>query len=80
MKAWSGEKVTESPSLAEQREAKPGKRDDHVEQAEWKLNPSSIIKAKVESGLETKVVFENFHFRILANIILRNHRNSEMHY
>ena len=43
-------------------------------------NLSSIIKAKVESGQELRVVFDNFDFRILANIILRNHRNSDMHW
>ena len=75
-----GEKVTESPSLAEQREANRGKRDDQVERAESKLNLSSITKAKVESGQEMRVIFDNFDFRILANIILRNHRNSDMHW
>ncbi|XP_068733624.1 uncharacterized protein [Montipora capricornis] len=43
-------------------------------------NLSSIIKAKVDSGQELRVVFDNFDFRILANIILRNHRNSDMHW
>ena len=44
-------------------------------------NPSSIIiKAKVDSGQEMRVVFDNFDFRILTNIILRNHRNSDMHW
>ena len=38
-------------------------------------NLSSIIKAKVDSGQELRVVFDNFDFRILTNIILRNHRN-----
>ena len=75
-----GEKVTESPSLAEQREANRAKRDDQVEHAESKLNLSSIIKAKVLSGQEMRVIFDNFDFRILANIILRNHRNSDMHW
>ena len=75
-----GEKVTESPSLAEQREANRGKRDDQVERAESKLNLSSITKAKVLSGQEMRVIFDNFDFRILANIILRNHCNSDMHW
>ena len=43
-------------------------------------NLSSIIRAKVKSGQELMVVFDNFDFRILANIILRNHRNSDMHW
>ena len=43
-------------------------------------NLSSTIKAKVESGQEMRVVFDNFDFRILANIILRNHGNSDMHW
>lgn len=43
-------------------------------------NLSSVIKAKVESGLEMRVVFDNFDFRILANIILRNHGNADMHW
>ena len=34
----------------------------------------------VESGKEIRVVFDNFDFRVLANIILRNHRNSDMHW
>ena len=37
-------------------------------------------KAKVDSGQELRVVFDNFDFRILTNIILRNHRNSHMHW
>ena len=43
-------------------------------------NLSSRIKAKVDSGQELRVVFDNFDFRILTNIILRNHRNSNMHW
>lgn len=34
----------------------------------------------MESGKEIRVVFDNFDFRVLANIILRNHRNSDMHW
>ena len=41
---------------------------------------SIIIKAKVDSGQELRVIFDNFDFRILTNIILRNHRNSDMHW
>ncbi|XP_078365968.1 uncharacterized protein LOC144650183 isoform X2 [Oculina patagonica] len=43
-------------------------------------NLTSVIKAKVESGQEMRVVFDNFDFKVLANIILRNHRNSDMHW
>lgn len=43
-------------------------------------NLTSVIKTKVESGQEMRVVFDNFDFRVLANIILRNHRNSDMHW
>ena len=43
-------------------------------------NLSSIIKAKVDSGQELRVVFDNFDFRILTNIILCNHCNSDMHW
>ncbi|XP_044167178.1 uncharacterized protein LOC114977615 [Acropora millepora] len=43
-------------------------------------NLSSIIKAKVDSGQELRVVFDNFDVRILTNIILCNHRNSDMHW
>lgn len=43
-------------------------------------NLTSVIKSKVESGKEIRVVFDNFDFRVLANIILRNHRNSDMHW
>ena len=41
---------------------------------------TSVIKAKIDSGLEMRVVFDNFDFKILANILLRNHRNSDMHW
>ena len=34
----------------------------------------------MESGKEVRVVFDNFDFRVLANIILCNHRNSDMHW
>lgn len=40
----------------------------------------SIIMLQVESGKEIRVVFDNFDFRVLANIILHNHRNSDMHW
>lgn len=41
---------------------------------------TSVVKAKIESGLEMRVIFDNFDFRVLANILLRNHRNSDMHW
>lgn len=34
----------------------------------------------MKSGKEIRVVFDNFDFQILANIILRNHHNSDMHW
>ena len=43
-------------------------------------NLSSIIKAKVDSGQELRAVFDKFDFRIVTNIILCNHRNSDMHW
>ena len=43
-------------------------------------NLTTVIKAKVESGQDMRVVFDNFDFRVLANIILRNHRNSDKHW
>lgn len=43
-------------------------------------NLASVVKAHVESGQDLRVVFDNLDFRILANIILRNHRNSDMHW
>ena len=43
-------------------------------------NLASVVKANVESGQDLRVVFDNLDFRILANIILRNHRNSDMHW
>ncbi|XP_015752924.1 PREDICTED: uncharacterized protein LOC107332688 [Acropora digitifera] len=44
------------------------------------LSSIIIIKAKVDSGQELRFVFDNFDFRIRTNIILRNHRNSDMHW
>jgi hypothetical protein len=34
----------------------------------------------VADGRDIRVVFDNFDFRILANILLQNHRNSDMHW
>ena len=39
---------------------------------------TSVIKAKIESGLEMRLVSDNFDFRIFANILLRDHRNSDV--
>ena len=35
---------------------------------------------ELESGRKLRFVFDNFDFRILANIILKNHKNSDMHW
>lgn len=43
-------------------------------------NLASVIKEKVESGQEMRVIFDNLDFRILANIVLSNHGNSDMHW
>lgn len=43
-------------------------------------NLASVIKEKVESGQEMRVTFDNLDFRILANIVLSNHGNSDMHW
>ena len=41
---------------------------------------TSVVKTNINSGLEMRLVFDNFDFTILANILLRNHRNSDMHW
>ena len=38
------------------------------------------VREKVTAGLEPRIVFDNLDFRILANVILQNHRNSDMHW
>ena len=38
------------------------------------------IRKYVGTGLEPHIVFDNLDFRILANVILQNHRNSYMHW
>ena len=38
------------------------------------------IRKNVGAGLEPRIVFDNLDFKILANIILQNHRNSDMHW
>lgn len=39
-----------------------------------------VIKVKIEFGLEMRVVFDNFDFRIFANIFFRNYRNLDMYW
>ena len=38
------------------------------------------IRKYVATGLEPCIVFDNLDFKILANVILQNHRNSDMHW
>lgn len=38
------------------------------------------IRKYVGTGLEPCIVFDNLDFKILANVILQNHRNSHMHW
>ncbi len=38
------------------------------------------IKELVKTEGKPRMVFDNFDFKILANIILPNHRNSDMHW
>ena len=38
------------------------------------------IRKYVGTGLEPRIVFDNLDFKILANVILQNHRNSDMHW
>ena len=42
------------------------------------------LRQEIRSLLNTegrpRIVFDNFDFKILANIILPNHRNSDMHW
>jgi len=38
------------------------------------------IRKNVAAGLEPRIVFDNLDFKILANVILQNHRNSDMHW
>ena len=39
-----------------------------------------VIKKLVQTEGKLRLVFDNFDFKILANIILQNHRNSDMHW
>ena len=36
------------------------------------------IQKYVGTGLEPRIVFDNLDFKILANLILQNHKNSDM--
>ena len=38
------------------------------------------IREKVQEGQELRVTFDNFDFRVLANIIVKGHQNSDMHW
>ena len=38
------------------------------------------ICRELESGCKLRFVFDNFDFRILANVILKNHKNSNMYW
>ena len=38
------------------------------------------IRGKVKEGLELRVTFDNFDFQVLANIIVKGHQNSDMHW
>jgi len=35
---------------------------------------------KENSSMELRATFDNFDFKILANVILKNHRNSDFHW
>ncbi len=38
------------------------------------------VRKNVAAGLEPRIVFDNLDFKVLANVILQNHRNSDMHW
>lgn len=38
------------------------------------------LKKMVSTEGHLRIVFDNFDFKVLSNIILRNHRNSDMHW
>ena len=38
------------------------------------------IRGKVQEGRELRVTFDNFDFRVLANIIVNGHQNSDIHW
>lgn len=38
------------------------------------------VRESIAAGKEMRVVFDNIDFKILVNVILKNHRNSDMHW
>lgn len=38
------------------------------------------VRKNIAAGLEPRIVFDNLDFKILVNIILTNHRNSDHHW
>ena len=38
------------------------------------------VRKNVAAGLEPRIIFENLDFKILVNIMLTNHRNSDHHW
>ena len=38
------------------------------------------VRKNITAGLEPQIVFDNLDFKILVNIILTNHRNSDHHW
>ena len=38
------------------------------------------VRKHVIAGLEPRIIFDNVDFKVLVNIILQNHRNSDMHW
>lgn len=38
------------------------------------------VRKNITAGLEPRIVFDNLDFKILVNIILTNHRNSDHHW
>ena len=38
------------------------------------------VRKHVIAGLEPRITFDNLDFKVLVNIILQNHRNSDMHW
>ena len=43
-------------------------------------NVKDLQKLVESEGNQLRIVFDNFDFRVLANIVLPNHRNSDMHW
>lgn len=38
------------------------------------------VRSMIKQGHEVRLVFDNFDFKVLANIMLRNHQNSDYHW